>query len=437
MKVVDVRCGSNLDLLPLMPDNSIDAVVTDPPYEIGFLGRAWDSTGIAYSVPLWREVLRVLKPGGHLAAFGATRSYHRMAVAIEDAGFEIRDCMMWMYGSGFPKSLDISKAIDKAAGVDRKVVGQYNGAANYGTPSGFAVGGKGQTVVQVTEPATEDAKRWDGWGTALKPAVEPVVLARKPLRSTVVENVLTWGTGGINIDGCRIGDDEMGVTKSDGVVRSSNMAMGGGNTGRIQAGTKTGRWPANVLLDEEAAAVLDADSGLSSSKSGGTAGWQDSYVGGTYSPIPRTGYDDKGGASRFFYTAKAPVWEREAGLDEMPRKQAADALPLVKTGAHARAGARNEGRANIHPTVKPIDLMRYLCRLLCPPDGTVLDPFAGSGSTGVGAVLEGFGFIGLELDPVHVEIATSRIEAALQRRIIVQHGKVKDAKVSPKQGSLW
>lgn len=405
MKVVDVRCGSNLDLLPLMPDNSIDAVVTDPPYEIGFMGRAWDSTGIAYSVPLWREVLRVLKPGGHLAAFGATRSYHRMAVAIEDAGFEIRDCMMWMYGSGFPKSLDISKAIDKAAGVDRKVVGQYNGAANYGTPSGFAVGGKGQTVVQVTEPATEDAKRWDGWGTALKPAVEPVVLARKPLRSTVVENVLTWGTGGINIDGCRIGDDEMGVTKSDGVVRSSNMAMGGGNTGRIQAGTKTGRWPANVLLDEEAAGVLDLVA-------------EDS-------------------PSRFFYTAKAPVWEREAGLDEMPRKQAADALPLVKTGAHARAGARNEGRANIHPTVKPIDLMRYLCRLLCPPDGTVLDPFAGSGSTGVGAVLEGFGFIGLELDPVHVEIATSRIEAALQRRIIVQHGKVKDAKVSPKQGSLW
>ena len=419
---IDLRCGNNLDLLPHMADCSIDAVVCDPPYEIGFMGRKWDSTGIAYSVDLWRQVYRVLKPGGHLAAFGATRSYHRMAVAIEDAGFEIRDCIMWMYGSGFPKSLDISKAIDKAAGAERKVVGTYNGAANYGTPSGFPVGGAGQTVVTVTEPATEDARKWDGWGTALKPAVEPAVLARKPIEGNVAKNVLRWGTGAMNIDACRIGDDEMLCTRSDGTVKSVNVAMAAPNTGRVQTGFKTGRWPANVLLDDDAAVALDE------------------------------ACEDQ--PSRFFYTAKAPVWEREAGLEDMPRKKATstnlldfknkpmegedlEGMPLVKRGAHARAGARNDGRANVHPTVKPVDLMRYLCRLLCPQGGTVLDPFMGSGSTGIAAVLEGFHFVGLELEPLHLDIARSRIEAARKRRIIVQDGKVKDAKISPKQGTLW
>lgn len=385
-----LRVGNNLDLLPQMPSNSVDAVITDPPYEIGFMGRKWDSSGIAYNVDLWREVLRVLKPGGHLAAFGATRSYHRMAVAIEDAGFEIRDTFVWMYGSGFPKSLDVSKAIDKAAGAERKVVAEYKGAANYDTPSGFSVGGLGQTTVKVTEPATENAKKWDGWGTALKPAYEPAVLARKPLSGTVIGNVLQWGTGAINIDGCRIGDEEMAVTKSDGIIGSRNHAMDGPNTGRIEAGTKTGRWPANIMHDGSPEVLAC---------------------------FPRGHDDDGGSAARFFYTAKAPTWEREVGLSELPPSSG--------------------GRANIHPTVKPVDLMRYLCRMLCPPNGTVLDPFMGSGSTGMAAVMEGFSFIGLELDPHHVAIAQGRIEAARTHKIIVQGGKIKDSGVSPKQESLF
>jgi len=329
-----------------LPDASVDAVVCDPPYELGFMGKSWDASGIAYDVEVWRQAFRVLKPGGHLLAFSGSRTYHRMTCAIEDAGFEIRDQIMWLYFSGFPKSLDVSKAIDRAAGAEREVIGQKTSGMGSGATFGMlqAEGKNGQAskVVDVTSPATDAARQWSGWGTALKPAHEPICMARKPLIGTVAANVLAHGTGAINVDGCRV---------------------------------EGGRWPANFIHDgsEEATAGL-------------------------------------GEAARFFYTPKAGREDRDEGLD---------AFELVRTGGmQATAdgsmltGAGNErttARANIHPTVKPTDLMRYLCRLVTPPGGTVLDPFTGSGSTGRGAVLEGFDFIGCELSPEYAEIARARI----------------------------
>ena len=470
--MIDLRCGDNREVLRAVADCSVDAVVCDPPYELGFMGRQWDASGIAYDVGLWREVLRVLRPGGHLVAFGGTRTYHRMTCAIEDAGFDIRDCLGWLYGSGFPKSLDVSKAIDKqrydladiyrmtawvraardAAGISNRDIDDafgFSGMAGHWTSAksqpaaptldqvptllnvlGVAVedvpkdirrllwdlnGRKGQPsenwwkrevvgqrqsslggtvaagerdadfiaehrdkMFNITAPATDAAKQWSGWGTALKPAWEPAVLARKPLVGTVAGNVLAHGCGALNVDGCRV------VTDDD-----------------------LDRWPANILHDDsdEVRAVFPDD------------------------------------ASRFFYSAKAAAWEREAGLEALPRHTAADLVHRTADSAgmdnpRAGAGRTSQGRANTHPTVKPIDLMRWLCRLVTPPGGTVLDPFAGSGSTGVAAVLEGFGFRGIELDPHHVEIARERIAAAADRRLTVQNGKVSASNVPDAQMRL-
>lgn len=290
-----------------MPDNSIDSVVTDPPYELGFMGKSWDKSGIAFSPAVWQEVLRVLKPGGHLLAFSGSRTYHRMAVAVEDAGFEIRDQIMWIYGSGFPKSHNL----------------------------------KGE---------------WEGWGTALKPAHEPIVVARKPLIGTVAENILAYGAGGLNIDGTRVGN---------GTDRASG-----------------GRWPANVIhdgSDEVLELFPDTKSGKPSNIRGTGGIWSE----GNGIPIGPQ-YGDAGSAARFFYCAKASKKDRNEGLDR-----------------------------NHHPTVKPTELMRYLCRLVTPPNGTVLDPFMGSGSTGKACVLEGFDFIGIDKTPEYVEIAQQRINAVL------------------------
>lgn len=413
--MIDLRCGNNLDLLPTLPDCSIDACVCDPPYELGFMGRKWDSSGIAYNVDLWRQVLRVLKPGGHLVAFGGTRTYHRMTCAIEDAGFEIRDCLGWLYGSGFPKSLDVSKAIDKAAGAERDVVGSYKGASNIGkgsTNSYITTESGRSTDVQITAPATDAAKQWQGWGTALKPAWEPAVLARKPLDGTVAANVLAHGTGAINVDGCRVGNNERPLILST-ASRPPLNTFGGSLNGSVDAGTTTqGRWPANILHDgsDEAEEVFSDDG--------------------------------NGSASRFFYSAKTAVWEREAGLDDLPRKTAGELTNRADGSAaldspRSGAGRASQGRANIHPTVKPVDLMRWLVRLVTPPGGVVLDPFTGSGSTGMAATLEGFGFVGFELDPHHVEIARRRIEAARNRQIVVQGGKVQASDAHPAQIGLF
>jgi hypothetical protein len=247
--------GDCREVMRTMPDNSVDAIITDPPYELGFMGKSWDSTGVAYDIKVWQECLRVLKPGGHLLAFGGSRTYHRLACAIEDAGFQIRDQIMWVYGSGFPKSLNISKAIDKAAGAEREIIGSRFGAVN---PNGYKTDGIQQSggafvsgSFNITAPATDEAKKWEGWGTALKPAHEPIVMARKPLEGTVAQTVLTHGTGGINIDGCRVGradgDDSSAGNRTANFATQETMSGGNGSGGWSQ--NDMGRFPANFIHD--------------------------------------------------------------------------------------------------------------------------------------------------------------------------------------------
>jgi len=419
--------GDSRKLLADIPDDRVDAIVTDPPYELGFMGKAWDASGIAYDAGLWGQALRVLKPGGHLLSFGGSRTYHRMACAIEDAGFDIRDQIMWIYGSGFPKSLNVSKAIDKTRddrdsvlkvttamaeaadrlGLSKADVDSHMGTSDmagwwlsrlrhrcqcprvdqwrrlkgildlgddldglvehlnarkgesgeswkeaelvssevrYNEASGIVNVGQGdrsRVVREIKAPNSEDAKKWQGWGTALKPAHEPIVVARKPMRSPVSSNVRLHGTGAINIDACRFGMGEGGSRDGEDSARRRYADRGSTNfapTPGPRGGDARGRWPANVIHD-----------GL-----------------------------DEAWAS-YFYTAKASTSER--------------------------------GEGNIHPTVKPVELMGYLCRLVTPPGGVVLDPFMGSGTTGVAAINSNFRFIGIELDPSYFDIARHRIRS--------------------------
>jgi site-specific DNA-methyltransferase (adenine-specific) len=418
-----------------MPDASVDSVVTDPPYLIGFMGKGWDAAdGIAGQPEVWAECLRVLKPGGHLLAFGGTRTYHRMACAIEDAGFEIRDSLHWVYGSGFPKSLDVSKSIDKAAGAERpREEPQRRARASTAiAESGFGADG---WAPQVKEAATPEAAAWSGWGTALKPAHEPIVVARKPLVGTVAGNVLAHGTGALNIDGCRVGSDG-GTTKGNPPKGKSNGVYGDGLNGACDiVPLNAGRWPANLVFTHAAdcaeacadgcpVAELDGQSGVSKSGAAGkkgSSGFADGYD-GDYS-VP---YGDTGGASRFFtvtewdpiadvapfrYVAKPSKRERNAGLDGLPEKERG----LPYQGMQNMDGGRDRLRQNHHPTVKPVALMRWLVRLVTPPGGTVLDPFAGSGTTLVAATLEGFDAIGIEMTDDYLPIINGRVAWAEQQ----------------------
>jgi len=361
-----------------LEDNSIDSIVTDPPYELGFMNKKWDSTGIAYNVDLWKECLRVLKPGGHLLAFGGTRTYHRMTCAIEDAGFEIRDCIQWIYGSGFPKSHDISKAIDKKLGtyVEGKLLpfSRTTGASTTGIATTF----RKKTA---SNPQSPEAQQWKGWGTALKPANEPIVLARKPLsEKTVAENVLKWGTGGLNIDGCRLNT----LPRKTGTKPTSDKPTGTGNT--LVGSSKNrqakydmlnkGRFPANVILDEEAGKLLD---------------------------------EQHKGASRFFYCAKASKKERNMGLEDMPEVISNDGRDKTLASGNMPHNRGNVPKKNHHPTVKPVKLMEYLIKLVTPPEGIVLDPFLGSGTTAIAALNTGRYFIGIEKEKKYVDIAKKRI----------------------------
>jgi site-specific DNA-methyltransferase (adenine-specific) len=359
--------GDCLEVLRTIPDNSIDAVVTDPPYGLSFMGKKWD-----YDVPsedIWRECLRVLKPGGHLLAFAGTRTQHRMAVRIEDAGFEIRDMIAWVYGSGFPKSHNLKD-------------------------------------------------QWQGWGTALKPALEPITVARKPLTGTVAANVLEWGTGGINVDGCRVGYQNA-ADKKTSVPGGKTLKHSGWNSSSSLIETRPpndlGRFPANLIHDGSDEVV-----GLFPE----TAGANPNYVTTKYekdsehlkklgASTPFFHEKTKGSAARFFYCAKASKHDRDEGCEGMAVKPAG-----AMSGAETRPDrpTNHPLRSNHHPTVKPTDLMRYLCRLVTPPGGIVLDPFTGSGSTGKAAILEGLQFIGIEREAEYVEIARARIEHALNSK---------------------
>ena len=368
-----------LDWLELFAeDESIDAIVTDPPYGLGFMGKEWDD--LPPGLPWARECLRVLKPGGHLLAFGGSRTWHRLAVAIEDAGFDIRDSIAWLYGSGFPKSVDVSKAIDKAAGATRPTYERAAFGGTFSDDNGTTYG----TAIDNT-PITPEAEQWQGWGTALKPAFEPIVVARKPIRGTVAANVLEHGTGALNIDGCRIKAAPGDYAHPGNSGIEDNTRVYGTFAHKNQSKpAEAGRWPANVVLDESQAAALDEQSGQLKggafpARRGGDSGTRQAYgeFAGQEGLAARK--TDSGGVSRFFYVAKAPKKER----------------PTVNGIAH--------------PTVKPLALMRWLVRLVTPPGGTVLDPFAGSGTTMEAALLEGFDVIGIEREADYARLIEQRL----------------------------
>jgi DNA modification methylase len=429
MKLINADC---IEAMKAMPDNSVDSIVTDPPYELGFMGKSWDASGIAFNVEVWREALRVMKPGGHLIAFSGSRTYHRMAVAIEDAGFEIRDQIMWVYGSGFPKSHNISKGLDKASGAEREVVGK---GPDYGHQDDKEIDQEYgfKADYNITAPATAAAKQWDGWGTALKPAHEPMVLARKPLIGTVANNVLTHGTGGLNIDGSRV------VADGENFDNLKSRPIGKLNTRRndetdeefdvrvnespeqlaaLAKLKELGRWPANFIHDgsDEVVALFPTTSpspkGLITQGGKAGGGFDVGSSDGTRN-TKFQGHGDSGSAARFFYCAKASKRDRNEGLDGFEAKRDHDGRADGGVGGDNPRNRTNNAKLNHHPTVKPTTLMQYLVRLVTPPNGVVLDPFMGSGSTGKACVYEGFDFIGIEQSAEYVAIAQARIDFAL------------------------
>lgn len=427
-----LKLGNCKELIKDLEDNSIDSLVTDPPYELGFMGKKWDNSGIAYDVDLWTECLRVLKPGGHLLAFSGSRTYHRMAVAIEDSGFDIRDQIMWIYGSGFPKSHDVSKAIDKMAGVEREITGTAKmGISAKNSHEVWKRPAHQKETYNITAPATDAAKEWNGWGTALKPAHEPICVARKPLIGTVAENVLQYGTGGINIDGCRIATEKWDAEKMQrcNTKFSSSRISGGafsgdkyGNPSKTDCGvfdTTQGRWPANLIHDGSEEVLA----GFPETQGGGAQSnpekYRDKKLGKSNSIFGVKGMyrlysDGTGSAARFFYCAKASKKDRNEGCEELEAKQSGTYAQdeWSKQNMGNTPDAVREPVQNHHPTVKPTDLMRYLCRLVTPPNGIILDPFTGSGSTGKAAILEGFRFLGFDMQSEYIDIASARIKHA-------------------------
>jgi hypothetical protein len=424
--------------LRTIPDCSFDALMCDPPYGFSFMNKLWD-----YAVPsveLWRECLRVLKPGAPLVAYGGSRTYHRLACGIEDAGFELRDCMMWLHAKGFPKSQNVGLAIDKAAGAVREVVGPVALPARNGDGTN-AMGGGWQDTPMVTIAATPLAKEWDGYGTALKPAFEPIVLARKPLDGTMAENVARWGVGGLAIDACRIdwdGPEDAAAaaavgyadSRSRGAIRPSNSIgkESRDGTNRYDPSSIKGRWPANLLLDEGAAEILDAEvgprkSGLAVRENGGGGQIMSGIGDQPYRPkpsLPNLGYvDGDTRPSRFYFTSKVSSFERELGCEDLEMRSAGEVVGRSEDKApgtlHGRAGAAHGGGArNHHPTLKPIHLNTWLARLILPSPSRsrrLLVPFAGSASEIIGARRAGWDeIVGIEGDAEYAEIAKARLD---------------------------
>ena len=389
--------GDSLEVLKTFPDNSIDSVVTDPPYGLSFMGKKWD-----YDVPsveLWKEVLRVLKPGGHALIACGTRTQHRMVCNIEDAGFEVRDVISWVYGSGFPKSLNIGKAIDKIQGNERRVIGNDRSGAKRNYMRDDYKGG--------IYDLTRGTSPYEGWGTALKPAVEFFTLVRKPIsEKNIAESVLKWETGGINIDGCRVGtnDDAGRIVSTEGYFSIDKIGI------RVNGGNNLGRFPANFIHDggdEVVRLFPETISKYSESKS--TKATSIFFKEGNINP-PNQFIGDQGSAARFFYCAKASPSERNEGLEGMPLGE--PPASARSKPAEGRKNALGEPRANHHPTVKPLALMQYLIRLITPPDGVVLDCFAGSGTTGVAAVKERKKYILIEREEEYIKIIEARVKHA-------------------------
>ena len=492
--------GNCLDELKNLPDNSIDAIVTDPPYGLGnadpdyimsalkmwidgdrehipagkgFMGKQWD----AFVPPpaVWDECFRVLKPGGHILVFAGTRTQDLMGLSVRMAGFEIRDSISWIYGSGFPKSLDISKQLDKMAGAEREVLGRNPNSRENGTKDNnlYELGTVGKTDF-ITAPATDEAKKWEGWGTALKPALEPIIVGRKPLsEKNVASNVLKWGTGGINIDGSRVGNEERTDTITENGFGSNFMDDGWVPSGKSYEKTVTGRFPANLIFThgedcveigvvEESYAInkteewtgfgqkerpdyesteqkvstvlyecvdgcpvkeLDEQSGI---RPGGTypakrgQSVNTSFASGQETEGGQRQMGDSGGASRFFYVAKANKKDRNEGLDGLMEKG------KVYNGTSEDSASKAPGsvedkfttkpQTNFHPTVKPTSLMEYLVALVCPVGGVVLDPFTGSGSTGKAAIRKGMKFVGIEMTDEYLPIIKGRLEHEINKK---------------------
>ena len=402
--------GDCLEVMRGMADNSVDSIVTDPPYGLSFMGKKWD-----YDVPgedIWRECLRVLKPGGYLLAFAGTRTQHRMAVRIEDAGFEIRDMIAWVYGSGFPKSHNVGNAVDKSLGCENRGHAISSGSQIHPTTGKPRANGE---LLPKYEGRTDEGKKWAGFGTALKPALEPITVARKPLIGTVAANVLAHGTGGINVDACRVGEDA-GWSYPNGRGGQGwhgRESLGSNLTEPMKA--TAGRWPANLIHDgsEEVLGLFPHTAAGNRPAVRNTTGV---FVANPQGDTGNGCRMDSGSAARFFYCAKASKKDRDEGCEGMDEKKMG-----FSNGAQLHGEGYDKGqdiglnrvisRRNHHPTVKPTDLMRYLCRLVTPPGGIVLDPFAGSGSTGKACALEGFRFIGIERDAEYCEIAEARIAA--------------------------
>lgn len=440
--------GKMQEVLSELKENSIDSIITDPPYELNFMGKGWDNSGVAFQKETWEHCFRVLKPGGYLLAFGGTRTYHRIACAIEDAGFEIRDCIMWLYGSGFPKSMNIGLAIDKKNGVESKIIGKVKGAGSVGKNN---VGNNTFVAKNQYDDGTYDLRKaqneWSGWGTCLKPAYEPIIIARKPFKTSLVDNVIEYGVGGLNIDECRIentDDDMYDLQKrpiSKGKEHNNLIKFTKSDGWDVKHGViESGRFPANVILTYDDTDKDEVCGGMPDTKSnGGKTTMSDfsKYNGSMMNTFnlkenssrKDSNYiapNDEGSAARYFYCAKASKKDRDEGMDEFEEKQLyyndrrGNSFDIfVKRDENGIP--LNNKRKNIHPTVKPVELMQYLVRLVSPKGATILDCFMGSGSTGKAVMFENrernanYHFIGVEMTDEYLPICNARIDYALNK----------------------
>ena len=423
--------GNMLDMLEVIESNSIDSIVTDPPYELNFMGKGWDNAGVSFQKETWQKCYEVLKPGGYLLAFGGSRTFHRIACAIEDAGFEIRDTIMWLYGSGFPKSMNIGLAIDKKNGVESKVVGKGKSGNTSKAFNDYQYRiDEGIYSTSGNYEIKEAQNEWQGWGTALKPSFEPIIVARKPFKGSLVDNVIEYGVGGINIDECRVVcNDKVKMN-----IRDTSSCSDGWNRPwmedkekdrlrqeiAIEKANNLGRFPANTILTYDETDFDEVCGGFPNTKSQKTNSKLLDIRGNNYNNANKNldvayerGYTDSGSASRYFYCAKASKKDRDEGLDTFNQEKVNDGRKTPIDNASQRGETL---RKNTHPTVKPTELMQYLVRLVSPNGATILDPFNGSGSTGKAVMYENkernknYKYIGIELTEEYLPITKARIE---------------------------